>query len=197
MFGKNENTEEKIISATFKILREEGVQKATTKKIAAEAGVNEITIFRKFENKKNLVQVTKDYYLNALIEKLENTFSFEEDDEIEDYIQNCFYGVLEYTREDFSVIQVAMQEVQDTPDRKLLMSQITDAILFKLEDFFKLKKEKGVIKDLNPMAVAILCYSIIFQSVILWQIYGNTEEFESDDSVSEDILEMIYHGILP
>ena len=77
------------------------------------------------------------------------------------------------------------------------MSQITDAILFKLEDFFKLKKEKGVIKDLNPMAVAILCYSIIFQSVILWQIYGNTEEFESDDSVSEDILEMIYHGILP
>lgn len=197
MFGKNENTEEKIISATFKILREEGVQKATTKKIAAEAGVNEVTIFRKFENKKNLVQVTKDYYLNALIEKLENTFSFEEDDEIEDYIQNCFYGVLEYTREDFSVIQVAMQEVQDTPDRKLLMSQITDAILFKLEDFFKLKKEKGVIKDLNPMAVAILCYSIIFQSVILWQIYGNTEEFESDDSVSEDILEMIYHGILP
>ena len=197
MFGKNENTEEKIISATFKILREEGVQKATTKKIAAEAGVNEITIFRKFENKKNLVQVTKDYYLNALIEKLENTFSFEEDDEIENYIQNCFYGVLEYTREDFSVIQVAMQEVQDTPDRKLLMSQITDAILFKLEDFFKLKKEKGVIKDLNPMAVAILCYSIIFQSVILWQIYGNTEEFESDDSVSEDILEMIYHGILP
>ena len=197
MFGKNENTEEKIISATFKILREEGVQKATTKKIAAEAGVNEVTIFRKFENKKNLVQVTKDYYLNALIEKLENTFSFEEDDEIENYIQNCFYGVLEYTREDFSVIQVAMQEVQDTPDRKLLMSQITDAILFKLEDFFKLKKEKGVIKDLNPMAVAILCYSIIFQSVILWQIYGNTEEFESDDSVSEDILEMIYHGILP
>ena len=197
MFGKNENTEEKIISATFKILREEGVQKATTKKIAAEAGVNEVTIFRKFENKKNLVQVTKDYYFNALIEKLENTFSFEEDDEIENYIQNCFYGVLEYTREDFSVIQVAMQEVQDTPDRKLLMSQITDAILFKLEDFFKLKKEKGVIKDLNPMAVAILCYSIIFQSVILWQIYGNTEEFESDDSVSEDILEMIYHGILP
>ena len=47
----NENTEEKIIEATFRILQKEGVKKATTKKIAAEAGVNEITIFRKFKRK--------------------------------------------------------------------------------------------------------------------------------------------------
>ncbi len=197
MFGKNENTEEKIISATFKILQEEGVQKATTKKIAAEAGVNEVTIFRKFENKKNLVQVTKDYYMQALIDKLEKTFSFEEDDEIDEYMNRCFYGVLEYTREDFSIIQVAMQEVQDTPDRKLLMSQITDAVLFKLEDFFKLKAEKGIIKELHPVAPAVLFYSIIFQSVILWQIYGNTREIDSREQFREDLLELIYHGILP
>ena len=37
-------------------VQKEGVQKATTKKIAAEAGVNEVTIFRKFENKKNLIE---------------------------------------------------------------------------------------------------------------------------------------------
>ena len=42
-------TEEKIINATFRIFQKEGIDKATTKKIAAEAGVNEVTIFRKFE----------------------------------------------------------------------------------------------------------------------------------------------------
>ena len=197
MLFERENTEEKIIAATFNIIQKEGVQKATTKKIAAEAGVNEVTIFRKFENKKNLVQVTKDYYMQALIDKLEKTFSFEEDDEIDEYMNRCFYGVLEYTREDFSIIQVAMQEVQDTPDRKLLMSQITDAVLFKLEDFFKLKAEKGIIKELHPVAPAVLFYSIIFQSVILWQIYGNTREIDSREQFREDLLELIYHGILP
>ena len=65
MLFEKENTEEKIITATFNIVQREGVQKATTKKIAAEAGVNEATIFRKFENKKNLIEATKDYYCQS------------------------------------------------------------------------------------------------------------------------------------
>ncbi|MDO5825750.1 MAG: helix-turn-helix domain-containing protein [Methanosphaera sp.] len=51
MLFETESTEEKIIVATFDILQREGLQKATTKKIAFEAGVNEVTIFRKFKNK--------------------------------------------------------------------------------------------------------------------------------------------------
>ena len=54
------STDEKIIQATFSILQKEGLTKATTKKIAAEAEVNEITIFRKFQNKNNLVEITKE-----------------------------------------------------------------------------------------------------------------------------------------
>ena len=44
-----DDTEEKIVMATFSIVQKEGFAKATTKKIAAEAGFNEVTIFRKFE----------------------------------------------------------------------------------------------------------------------------------------------------
>ena len=65
------STDEKIIQATFSILQKEGLTKATTKKIAAEAEVNEITIFRKFQNKNNLVEITKEYYLKIFLEKLE------------------------------------------------------------------------------------------------------------------------------
>ena len=48
---QTESTEDKIISATFRLIRKDGIDKVTTKKIAAEAGVNEVTIFRKFNNK--------------------------------------------------------------------------------------------------------------------------------------------------
>ena len=64
-----DNTEEKIVEATFGILQKEGSKKATTKRIAAEAGVNEVTIFRKFESKKNLIKITKEYYVARFVGK--------------------------------------------------------------------------------------------------------------------------------
>ena len=96
----NETTEEKIIEATFKILQKEGVKKATTKKIAAEAGVNEITIFRKFKTKKNLIEIVKEHYMKIFIDKIENIFDFSEDEEIDNYLTSNFNELLNLTDED-------------------------------------------------------------------------------------------------
>jgi AcrR family transcriptional regulator len=196
MLFERENTEEKIITATFNIIQKEGVQKATTKKIAAEAGVNEVTIFRKFENKKNLIEATKDYYMAKLLSKLEETFDFDEDDSIEEYLKNCFHGILDFSQEDISIIRVAMQEINGESDKKLLISRITDTIINKMEEFFKLQLEKGEIKNVNSKAISVMCFSIIFQSTILWQIYGNNADMDSD-IFADDYLDIIFNGIKP
>ena len=194
MLFERENTEEKIIAATFNIVQKEGVQKATTKKIAAEAGVNEVTIFRKFENKKNLIEATKDYYMAKLLSKLEETFDFDEEDSIEEYLKRSFHGILDSSEEDISIIRVAMQEIEGASDRKLLISQITDTIISKMEEFFKLQLEKGRIRNVNSKAISLMCFSIIFQSLILWQIYGDTTDIESD-YFADDYLDIIFNGI--
>ena len=196
MLFERENTEEKIITATFNIIQKEGVQKATTKKIAAEAGVNEVTIFRKFENKKNLIEATKDYYMAKLLSKLEETFDFDEDDSIEEYLKDCFHGILDFSQEDISIIRVAMQEINGESDKKLLISRITDTIINKMEEFFKLQLEKGEIKNVNSKAISVMCFSIIFQSTILWQIYGNNADMDSD-IFADDYLDIIFNGIKP
>ena len=194
MLFERENTEEKIIIATFNIIQKEGVQKATTKKIAAEAEVNEVTIFRKFENKKNLIEATKDYYMAKFLSKLEETFDFDEDDSIEEYLKQSFHGILDYSEEDISIIRVAMQETEGASDKKLLISQITDKIINKIEEFFKLQLEKGTIKNVNTKAISVMCFSIIFQSTILWHIYGNNEDIDSD-IFADDYLDIIFNGI--
>lgn len=196
MLFEKENTEEKIITATFNIVQREGVQKATTKKIAAEAGVNEVTIFRKFENKKNLIEATKDYYMTKLLSRLEETFDYDEDESIEDYLKHCFHGILDFSQEDISIIRVAMQEITGETDKKLLISHITDTIINKMEEFFKLQLEKGVIKNVNSKAISVMCFSIIFQSTILWQIYGNNADIDSD-IFADDYLDIIFNGIKP
>ena len=190
------STDKKIIKATFDILQREGFTKATTKKIAAEAGVNEVTIFRKFQNKNNLVEITKNYYLQLFIDKLEEIFDFEEDESIEEYLKISFFSILSLSDEDFSILRVSMEEVREIPDKKHLISEITDVILNKLEEFFKIKIEKGIIREVNPKSLAIMCFGMLFQSVILWKIYDKDLDFETN-YYADDLINIMFEGINP
>ena len=190
------STDKKIIHATFSILQKEGFTKATTKKIATEAGVNEVTIFRKFQNKNNLVEITKDYYLQIFIKKLEEIFEFEEDEGIEEYLKISFYGILSLSDEDFSILKVAMEEVREIPEKKILISDITDVILNKLEEFFRIKIEKGIIREVNPKSLAIMCFGMLFQSVILWKIYNKDLDFKTN-YYADDLINIMFEGINP
>ena len=190
------STDEKILRATFSILQSEGFAKATTKKIAAEAGVNEITIFRNFKNKSNLVSATKNYYLEVLIIKLNEIFDFDEDEGIEEYLKISFYGILNLSEEDISIMRIAMEEVREDENKKNLISDVTDVILNKLEEFFKIKIEKGIIREVNPKSLAVMCFGMLFQSVILWKIYGKDLDFDTN-YYADDLLDIMFKGVNP
>ena len=165
------STDEKIIKATFGILQKEGFVKATTKRIAAEAGVNEVTIFRNFQNKNNLIEITKNYYL-----------------------QSNFVGLLNLSDEDFSIIKVAMEEVREIPEKKQLIAQITDTIIDKLDEFFKCQIENGKIRDVDSRVLAVMCFSVTFQSVVLWKIYDEGQTIDGD-RYGRAFLDILYNGI--
>ena len=188
------DTDKKIINATFQILQEEGFAKATTKKIAALAGVNEVTIFRKFKNKTNLVEVTKEYYIQLFLEKLENIFDFSDDDEIEEYLQSNFVGLLNLPDSDFNIIKLAIEEVRDVPEKKRLISKISNAVIDKLEEFFKSQIEKGKIRAVDARTLAVMCFSITFQSIILWRVYNGDFSVEPD-YYANNFLDILYNGI--
>ena len=195
MEAEIDKTSEKIIQATLVILQENGFDKATNKKIAAEAGVNELTIFRKFKNKKNLVDATKEYYLQILIDKLNEIFEFDEDESIDVFLKISFFFFLSLEDSDFSILKVAMEEVRNDEDDEPLISKITDLILNKLEEFFKLQIDKGVIKEINTRSISVMCYSSLFQSVILWKIYNKSLGFETNDYI-DDLLNIFLEGIM-
>ena len=50
-----DTTSQKIIDATMSLVRDKGYIATTTKDIAKRAEVNECTLFRKFQNKKDIV----------------------------------------------------------------------------------------------------------------------------------------------
>lgn len=191
---ESESTEEKIMVATFDILQKEGLQKATTKRISAQAGVNEVTIFRKFKTKKNLIETTQEHYMKKLLAKLERNFRFTEDEEIEEYLKSSYSGILKFTEDDFNIIKIAMRENVDSSEKTFVFSKITDLVMNKLDEFFKLQIQNRIIKNINSKAIAIMCFSLIFQSVILWQIYGNDGDI-GPDYYADDFLDILFNGI--
>lgn len=190
-----DDTEKKIVEATFNIAQRDGITKATTKRIAKEAGVNEVTIFRRFENKKNLIEITKNYYFEALIAELNEIFDYDEDDEIEDYLQSCFFNLSNLPEDDFSVIKIALREVKDEEDKKLLISHMTRTTLNKFQSFFDLQIEKGNIRKVDTRVLGTMCFSLIFQSVVIQKTYGNEIDMSDRESYSDGFWDILLNGI--
>jgi len=59
----NNATSKKIMKVALKLFSEKGYYSTTTKEIANEAEVNEVTVFRHFGSKANLFQLTTEHYV--------------------------------------------------------------------------------------------------------------------------------------
>jgi AcrR family transcriptional regulator len=65
-FADKTSTEQKLLQAAREVLARDGVSGATTREIARVAGVNEVTLFRKFQTKQGLLTaVLEDAFLPA------------------------------------------------------------------------------------------------------------------------------------
>ena len=144
--------------------------------------------------KKNLINITKEYYFKKFLKKIEAIFDFTGDETIEEYLNKNFEGLFNMTDQDFSIIKVAMEEVRDIPEKKLLISVITYTMLDKLEEFFKLQIEKGTIRDVDARVLGITCFSVTFQSIVLRKIYSKSEEIDSQ-KYANGFLDILYNGI--
>ncbi len=59
---KRTNTSIEILTAARDLFSQKGYSAATTKEIAKEAGVNEVTIFRKFQSKQKLFEAVYEHF---------------------------------------------------------------------------------------------------------------------------------------
>ena len=123
---------------------------------------------------------------------MEIIFDFS-DDEIDEYIQSNFVGLLNLPDCEFNIIKIVMEEVRDVPERKQIFSTI-NTIIDKLEEFFKSPIEKGKIRAVDARTLAVICFSITFQSIILWRIYDGDFSVGSD-YYADNFLDILYNGI--
>lgn len=182
----------KIVKASKEIFIKEGFHKATTKKIAALAGVGEGTIFNHFKTKSDiLVAIYQDMILS---ESCEYQIIQEDGKEIEEYINDFvdFYiqSTEEISKEWLREIFSASYRVMDGGSSLYLsLSQVDKYWINSLKTLMNDLKEINLLpRELDNNRISNIIYAVIMQH---YATYSVTEEmcfkdFSSD--IKGDIL---------
>lgn len=147
-------TEKKILMAATKLFSEYGYSNTSTKSIAETAGVNELTLFRQFKSKSNLLQAVIRHfsYEGNIIQKIshEITGNVREDIAI---FTNVYYMFLE---NNIKLYKIQVREIGEEGQK---FTNTIDYTQF-MKDYFTKKVEEGCFKG-DPLLVATSIVSMI------------------------------------
>ncbi|QTD43092.1 TetR/AcrR family transcriptional regulator [Sporosarcina sp. Te-1] len=154
------STTERILEAAIELVSEKGYAAATTKSIADLAGVNEVTIFRHFGNKRGI--------LKAIIEKfsygpiLQKTIQLEVTYELKD---DLLLFSEEYLRYMFSIkdfVLIGFREAGSFPEIDEEIANIPRVIKEELMKYFMEMQRRGKIMDIDVEPIAMSFIAINF-----------------------------------
>jgi AcrR family transcriptional regulator len=142
---KTSNTKELLLQATLKLISEKGYLGATTREIANEAGVTEITLFRNFGSKELLFEeVLKTY---TFLPKLKELLPELEGLSCEDALIMIATRFLLTLKERKSMIKIMYSEVTSYPDKiREVYNGFVDEMRATLAGYFEELQGRGVLR---------------------------------------------------
>lgn len=146
------DTQQRIIQAALKLFGEVGYARAATRAIAQAAGVNEVTLFRRFGSKKNLLLACMRAFNQ---EGFAHTFAGQlSGDYAADIHRMARLQVAEVERQ-FEMLRLMLCEAQAVPELRDVMAQGAAENLSRLAAYFQQQIEAGVVRpELNPRTLA-------------------------------------------
>ena len=192
---KLDKTEQKIVDATIFLLDKEGINGTTTKKIAKKAEVSEVTVFRKFKSKNNLLKIAKIYYSDYFLEKINDIFTDYEDTDLESLLRHMWWNLVNFLDNNMNIIKIALDELMSNRGEEKIFSNFLDEVLKNLTKIFQKQIDNGKIRNINPSVAALTVYSVIVEGIIFWKF----ESKVSNDDINEyldDFLDIFINGII-
>jgi AcrR family transcriptional regulator len=154
-------SEDHILSATLETLSKHGYDGATTRLIAEAAGINELTLFRKFGSKTKLILSAVQQELSAFkASKLEYTGNLENDlEKIVSFYQSIFEsrGL---------VIPLILSEASRRPELQEGLQELLLALKSLTVIITKYQKEGKLVKEPPLQTLSSLLSPIIFMNVM-------------------------------
>ncbi|MEK8197563.1 MULTISPECIES: TetR/AcrR family transcriptional regulator [Lysinibacillus] len=160
MFLTTKGTAERIIEAALQLISEKGYTAATTKTIAELAGVNEVTLFRHFGNKRGLLKaiIEQFSYYPLLQQEINQNVTWELEKDLFNFSLKHFQFLMSI--KDF--VMIGFKESIQFPEISEEIANIPLLIKKELIHYFQEMHQRGKIRELDFEAAALSLIALNF-----------------------------------
>ncbi|HII92810.1 MAG TPA: TetR/AcrR family transcriptional regulator [Methanosarcina sp.] len=198
-----DDTEQRILDAALRVFASEGFTGATTRRIAEEANVAEVTLFRKFKSKKNLL---KEVLINnrtvfSSMEDLFQLFQNEKDVNLETELRILGKNIAKAMRDKKKDSKRRMfmfmlfEEGRRRPEVSEALSSFLQMNIKPLSEYFDLQIKNGKMRTTNSRSAAITFVSYFVYTSLLREVFGDSFFGEHDEEI-ERFIDIFTKGIL-
>lgn len=188
-----DETGQKIIDAAMALVRDKGYVATTTKEIAKAAGVNECTLFRKFESKKDIVlQGANQAGWRANIEpEIFEKAVWDLQADLEMFMR----AYMDRMTPEFVNLSIGLRAPQLYEETKQLIMKVPQAFLVSFTDYLHQMCALGKIPQRDFKALALSVFSAAFGYTFLNASFGKElTDVEKDEYIKESV-QMFVKGI--
>ena len=194
MESDGKTTQEKLFTAALALFAEHGYKATTTKAIAEKAGINEVTIFRKFGSKENLfmemVKAEAEDKLKIVSHEFEPT-----GDLIEDLTQVGMW-MYQNMHQNSALLKILVMEVNSQPEIFKILGRIPFLAIDRLSKFFEESKKKGLVReDVDTDLAALIFFSFMFRSLVAKAFIGEDVFIEMSEDTIRGLAQLTVNGI--
>jgi AcrR family transcriptional regulator len=170
---------DRILDAARRVYAKHGFRGATTRLIAVEAGVNEVTLFRLFGSKAALFEsLMQNHVASSPIPALPDDPS-DPEREIGDWCA----AVLSHMRANRSLLRTAMGEMEDRPDAALSMCEGPNCASMILTDYvLRLQTTNAADADADIQTAVSMLMSSLFGDAMCRDVMPNSFPEPADEA---------------
>ena len=188
-----DETSQKIIDAAMALVRDKGYVATTTKEIAKAAGVNECTLFRKFESKKDIViqGANQTGWRADIAPEIFEKITWELETDLEMFMR----AYMDRMTPDFVNLSIGLRAPQLYEETRQLIMKVPQTFLEAFTDYLKQMGARGKIPRKDFKALAMTVFSATFGYTFLSASFGKElTEVEKDEYIRNSV-QMFAKGI--
>lgn len=194
--------DEEILKAAMKIIVREGYQGATTKLIADEAGINEVTLFRKFHSKENILQAVITQQRDDALRALTSAFLSQRvhDDNngnsprIATILTKLGGRLIEFMKTKLDLMILLISESRRKPAVAKTISSIPQDMIRQLEKLFEEQIRLRRMRDVDPQLAAVTFLGFLFYYSLMKEMFDD-KVIKDDKKIFDGFVDIFLNGV--
>ncbi|ELS32165.1 MULTISPECIES: TetR/AcrR family transcriptional regulator [Pseudanabaena] len=189
-------TRERLLKTAVEVFATEGIAGATTREIARRAEVNELTLFRHFQNKEQLLKAVVHYTTALQAEALEHQDEWTQDLRIDLLHYGKVYS--DQLEQHEALVRMFIGEAKRHPEEAI---RITQEAMMPLRDkliaYLRNGEARGIVRPDVDLALAIDMFTGMLLAGMLRQHISPILRGYSQTQYVEGCVELFVNGISP